>query len=253
MMNERTETRTVVFAMCGSFCSFAAVLPQIRELRRRGWAVLPLLSASAAALDTRFGTAAQLRRTLRELTGREPLTSLQQAEPLGPQKLADAMVIAPCTGTTLALLARGISGTAVTLAAKSLLRGGRPIVLAPSTNDGLAGSAPQPGGASAAQTFLFCAFRPRRLLQESPPASKAISRCCLTRSKARCAACSCSRCFCKGGAAVSFPRGAHMYGIGLLIFFLYLYCPAGNAGTFRGGYSRPQPGKRGGARWNGSR
>ena len=67
MMNERTETRTVVFAMCGSFCSFAAVLPQIRELRRRGWAVLPLLSASAAALDTRFGTAAQLRRTLREL------------------------------------------------------------------------------------------------------------------------------------------------------------------------------------------
>ena len=88
--------------------------------------MLPLLSASAAALDTRFGTAAQLRRTLRELTGREPLTSLQQAEPLGPQKLADAMVIGPCTGTTLALLARGISGTAVTLAAKSLLRGGRP-------------------------------------------------------------------------------------------------------------------------------
>ena len=158
MMNERTETRTVVFAMCGSFCSLAAVLPQIRELRRRGWAVLPLLSASAAALDTRFGTAAQLRRTLRELTGREPLTSLQQAEPLGPQKLADAMVIAPCTGTTLALLARGISGTAVTLAAKSLLRGGRPIVLAPSTNDGLAGSAPNLAALLQRKHFYFVPF-----------------------------------------------------------------------------------------------
>ncbi len=158
MMNERTETRTVVVAMCGSFGSFAAVRPQIRELRRRGGAVLPLLSASAAALDTRFGTAAQLRRTLRELTGREPLTSLQQAEPLGPQKLADAMVIAPCTGTTLALLARGISGTAVTLAAKSLLRGGRPIVLAPSTNDGLAGSAPNLAALLQRKHFYFVPF-----------------------------------------------------------------------------------------------
>ena len=158
MMNERTETRTVVFAMCGSFCSFAAVLPQIRELRRRGWAVLPLLSASAAALDTRFGTAAQLRRTLRELTGREPLTSLQQAEPLGPQKLADAMVIGPCTGTTLALLARGISGTAVTLAAKSLLRIGRPVVLAPSTNDGLSGSAPALAALLQRRHYYFVPF-----------------------------------------------------------------------------------------------
>ena len=158
MMNERTETRTVVFAMCGSFCSFAAVLPQIRELRCRGWAVLPLLSASAAALDPRFRTAAPLSRTLRELTGREPLTSLQQAEPLGPQKMADAMAIAPCTGTTLALLARGISGTAVTLAAKSLLRGGRPIVLAPSTNDGLAGSAPNLAALLQRKHFYFVPF-----------------------------------------------------------------------------------------------
>ena len=158
MMNERTETRTVVFAMCGSFCSFAAVLPQIRELRRRGWAVLPLLSASAAALDTRFGTAAQLRRTLRELTGREPLTSLQQAEPLGPQKTAGTLGISPRTGTTLALLARGISGTAVTLAAKSLLRGGRPIVLAPSTNDGLAGSAPNLAALLQRKHFYFVPF-----------------------------------------------------------------------------------------------
>ena len=83
--------RTVVFALCGSFCSFGAVLPQVEQLQQRGWNVLPLLSASAAALDTRFGTAADLKATLRAMTGHEPLTTLQQAEPLGPQKLAEAL------------------------------------------------------------------------------------------------------------------------------------------------------------------
>mgnify|MGYP000284992640 CR=1 FL=1 len=115
--------RTAAFALCGSFCSFSAVLPQIQVLTARGWEILPILSASAAGLDTRFGTAAALRQTLLELTGHEPLTTLQGVEPLGPQKLADALIIAPATGTTMALLAAGISATPVTLAAKSLLRG----------------------------------------------------------------------------------------------------------------------------------
>ena len=132
--------RTVAFALCGSFCSFSAVLPQIQVLTARGWEILPILSASAAGLDTRFGTAAALRQTLLELTGHEPLTTLQGVEPLGPQKLADALIIAPATGTTMALLAAGISATPVTLAAKSMLRGGRPVVIGVSTNDGLSGS-----------------------------------------------------------------------------------------------------------------
>ena len=117
--------RTVAFALCGSFCSFAAVLPQLRVLTARGWDVLPVLSASAAGLDTRFGTASALRQTLYEVTGHRPLTTLQAVEPLGPQRLAEALIIAPATGTTMALLAAGISSTPVTLAAKSLLRGGR--------------------------------------------------------------------------------------------------------------------------------
>ena len=132
--------RTAAFALCGSFCSFSAVLPQIQVLTARGWEILPILSASAAGLDTRFGTAAALRQTLLELTGHEPLTTLQGVEPLGPQKLADALIIAPATGTTMALLAAGISATPVTLAAKSMLRGGRPVVIGVSTNDGLSGS-----------------------------------------------------------------------------------------------------------------
>lgn len=79
--------RTVAFALCGSFCSFAAVLPQLRVLTARGWDVLPVLSASAAGLDTRFGTASALRQTLYEVTGHRPLTTLQAVEPLGPQHL----------------------------------------------------------------------------------------------------------------------------------------------------------------------
>ena len=126
---DREAPHTVAFALCGSFCSFSAVLPQVEALRARGWEVLPILSASAAAQDTRFGTAASLRNTLRELTGHAPLTTLQAVEPLGPKHMAQALVIAPATGTTMALLAAGISSTPVTLAAKSLLRIGRPVVL----------------------------------------------------------------------------------------------------------------------------
>ena len=149
--------RTAAFALCGSFCSFSAVLPQIQVLTARGWEILPILSASAAGLDTRFGTAAALRQTLLELTGHEPLTTLQGVEPLGPQKLADALIIAPATGT-MALLAAGISATPVTLAAKSLLRGGRPVILAPSTNDGLAGSAPALGQLLQRRSYYFVPF-----------------------------------------------------------------------------------------------
>ena len=150
--------RTVAFALCGSFCSFAAVLPQLRVLTARGWDVLPVLSASAAGLDTRFGTASALQQTLYEVTGHRPLTTLQAVEPLGPQRLAEALIIAPATGTTMALLAAGISSTPVTLAAKSLLRGGRPVIIAPSTNDGLSGSAPALGQLLQRRSYYFVPF-----------------------------------------------------------------------------------------------
>lgn len=150
--------RTVVFALCGSFCSVDTVLPQIQRLTARGWQVMPVLSISAATQDTRFGTAAELRARLEALTGRVPLDTLQQVEPLGPHKLADAMVIAPATGTTISLLAAGISSTPVTMAAKSLLRVSRPIVVAPSTNDGLAGSAPALAALLQRKNYYFVPF-----------------------------------------------------------------------------------------------
>ena len=105
----------------------------------RGWELLPVMSF-AAGQDTRFGRASGWRHQLEGLTGRPVLDTLQAVEPLGPRHLADALVIAPCTGATLARLAEGLSDTPVTLAAKSLLRVGCPVVIAVSTNDGLGAS-----------------------------------------------------------------------------------------------------------------
>ena len=157
-MTRPDTPRVAAFALCGSFCSFDAVLPQITVLVRRGWTILPVLSYSAAMQDTRFGTAAALRRSLCQLTGHEPLTTLQQVEPLGPKHLAEMLIIAPATGTTMAMLAAGISATPVTLAAKSLLRGGRPVVVAPSSNDALAGTAPALGQLLQRRHYYFVPF-----------------------------------------------------------------------------------------------
>ena len=145
-MNQQENTRpgsrgTIAFAMCGSFCTFEAAVPQVARLVSAGWKVLPVMSFSAAGLDTRFGRAADWKEKLEEITGQPVRASLTAVEPLGTKGLAQGLVIAPCTGTTLARLAAGLSDTPVTLAAKSLLRVGCPVVIAVSTNDGLGASA----------------------------------------------------------------------------------------------------------------
>ena len=137
-MNSSLEPpRTVVFALCGSFCTFETVLPQIIRLRACGWEVLPMLSYAASALDTRFGRAADWKQRLEEATGHRPLEDLREAEPLGPKHMAQALVIAPCTGNTLAKLANGITDTPVLMAAKAHLRNDKPLLLSVSTNDAL--------------------------------------------------------------------------------------------------------------------
>ena len=167
-MNSSLEPpRTVVFALCGSFCTFETVLPQIIRLRACGWEVLPMLSYAASALDTRFGRAADWKQRLEEATGHRPLEDLREAEPLGPKHMAQALVIAPCTGTTMALLAAGISATPVTLAAKSMLRGGRPVVIGVSTNDGLSGSVGALAALLQRKNYYFIPFGPGRQLQKA--------------------------------------------------------------------------------------
>ena len=131
---------TVAFAVCGSFCTLGAAVAQAEQLVRQGWELLPVMSYAASGLNTRFGRADEWKARLETLTGHRVLDTLQDVEPLGPRQLARALVVAPCTGTTLARLAAGLSDTPVTLAAKSLLRVGCPVVLAVSTNDGLGAS-----------------------------------------------------------------------------------------------------------------
>ena len=127
---------TVAFAVCGSFCTLGAAVAQAEQLVRQGWELLPVMSYAASGLNTRFGRADEWKARLETLTGHRVLDTLQDVEPLGPRQLARALVVAPCTGTTLARLAAGLSDTPVTLAAKSLLRVGCPVLLAVSTNDG---------------------------------------------------------------------------------------------------------------------
>ena len=149
---------TVAFALCGSFCTFEAAVPQAARLAALGWQVLPVMSFAAANTDTRFGPAAGWKARLEAAAGRPVLDTLAAVEPLGPQRLADALVIAPCTGATLARLAAGLSDTPVTLAAKSLLRAGRPVVVAVSTNDGLGASGENIARLMQRKHFYFVPF-----------------------------------------------------------------------------------------------
>jgi len=134
------DKKRLGLALCGSYCSYEklfAALPPLLE----HYELVPIMSDTAAETDTRFGTAVEHLRRLAELTGRRVVTTIAEAEPLGPKEPMDALLIAPCTGNTLAKLAHGITDSAVTMAAKAHLRNGRPVVLALSTNDGLSGSA----------------------------------------------------------------------------------------------------------------
>lgn len=132
--------KRVGLALCGSYCTYAQVFPMAERLAEH-YDLVPIMSETAAATGTRFGAAAEHIRRLREITGREVATTIAEAEPLGPAEPMQALVIAPCTGNTLAKLARGITDSAVTMAAKAHLRNGRPLLIAFSTNDGLSGSA----------------------------------------------------------------------------------------------------------------
>ena len=149
---------SLAFALCGSFCTFEAAVPQAARLAALGWQVLPVMSFAAAATDTRFGPTAGWKARLEAAAGRPVLDTLTAVEPLGPQGLAQALVIAPCTGATLARLAAGLSDTPVALAAKSLLRAGRPVVVAVSTNDGLGASGENIARLMQRKHFYFVPF-----------------------------------------------------------------------------------------------
>jgi len=129
------------FAFCGSFCNHPELLKLYEDIAREH-EIVPILSENAAKYSTRFGTAEDFVTRVEALAGRKAVRNIVEAEPLGPQGAMEVLVIAPCTGNTLAKLAHGITDGAVTMAAKGHLRNGKPVVLAIATNDGLSASAP---------------------------------------------------------------------------------------------------------------
>ena len=161
-MNEK-ELR-VGFVFTGSFCTYDQVFPALAACKERFGEVIPILSNFSAVTDTRFGTAAEFAEKMTEICGQKPWSSIPEVEPIGPQKLLDVLVIAPCTGNTLGKMAAGITDTSATMAAKSHLRNGRPVVLGISTNDGLAVSLRNLGDLNCRKNLYLVPFR-----QDNPP------------------------------------------------------------------------------------
>ena len=145
------------FALCGSYCTFSKVFPVMEHLAKEN-RVIPIFSDNVQKTGSRFGEPSDFYEKVFQITGVEPICSIAHAEPIGPRKLLDALVIAPCTGNTLAKLSHSIADTPVTMAAKSHLRNGRPVILAMSTNDGLAGAAENLGRLLARKNYYFVPF-----------------------------------------------------------------------------------------------
>ena len=145
-------------AVTGSHCTFSRALEAFRPLKR-DYTLVPILSGAAAGTDTRFFAASAFRAELEAFCGREAVATIVKAEPLGTAQRLDALLVAPCTGSTLAKLARGVTDTAVTMACKAHLRNGAPLILAISTNDGLSGSAESIAALLQRKNVYFVPFR----------------------------------------------------------------------------------------------
>ena len=152
------EDITVGFAVCGSFCTHAKAMGALEQVRARWRNIVPIVSEVTAATDTRFGRAHDLMREMERICDHRVISTVKEAEPIGPKKLLDLLIICPCTGNTLGKLAGGVTDSCVTMAAKAHLRNGRPLLLAPSTNDGLAASAAGIGALLARKYIYFVPF-----------------------------------------------------------------------------------------------
>ncbi len=147
------------YALTGSFCTFKASIEALKRLIVRGYDVTPIMSYNAYELSTRFGTAEDNRIILQELTGKPIIHTIQDAEPIGPKRMFDILVVSPCTSNTLAKLSCGVNDTPVTMAVKSHVRNQRPVVIAVSTNDALAAAAANIGALEAAKNYFFVPYR----------------------------------------------------------------------------------------------
>ena len=131
----------VGYALTGSFCTFRKTIEQMKILKSEGYNIIPIMSFNAFGIDTRFGKAEDFIKEIESICENKIISSIEAAEPIGPKKLCDVMIVSPCTGNTLSKIALGIYDTPVTLAVKSHLRNERPVLIGVSTNDALRNSA----------------------------------------------------------------------------------------------------------------
>ena len=147
------------FVLTGSFCTFKKVIPKIKELKEKKASIIPIMSYNAYNLDTKFGKAEDFIIEIENICENKIIHTIQGAEPIGPKGLTDIMIIAPCSGNTMAKLACDIIDTPATMAAKSHLRNNRPLVIAPSTNNGLSGNAENIGELLNRKNYFFVPFK----------------------------------------------------------------------------------------------
>lgn len=169
------------FALCGSFCTFDKTIAVIEEFVARGYSVTPIMSQSAYSTDTRFGKADVIKSRIESICSKQIIHTVEGAEPIGPKKMFDVLVVEPCTGNTLAKLACGITDTSVTMACKSHLRNSKPVVLAVSTNDALGNSAKNIGHLMNYRNIYFvpmrqddCVSKPRSVVADFSLTIKAV-------------------------------------------------------------------------------
>lgn len=155
----KIKDKRIGFVLTGSFCTFKHTIPQIKKIVEEGGIVIPIMSRNTYNMDTKFGTAQEFIKEIEEITNKEIIHTIQGAEPIGPKGLTDILIIAPATGNTIGKLANGITDDVGTMATKSHLRNNNPVVIAISTNDGLAGSAENIGKLLNRNNYFFVPFR----------------------------------------------------------------------------------------------
>lgn len=150
----------VGFALTGSFCTYDRVFPEMEKLVQENMNVYPIFSFQSQSTDCRFGKAADFLNKAKTITGKDPITTIVKAETFGPNNILDIMIIAPCTGNTLAKLAQGITDSPVLMATKGHLRNNKPVVIAISTNDALTANLKNIGILMNTKNYLFVPFAP---------------------------------------------------------------------------------------------
>ncbi len=155
----KLKDKKIGFILTGSFCTFNKTLEQMENIKKQEADIVPIMSYNSYELDTKFGKAKEFIDKIKDITGKNIIHTIQDAEPIGPKHLTDIMIIAPCSGNTIAKLANGITDSPALMAAKSHLRNNNPLVIAISTNDGLSGSAENIGKILNRNNYYFVPFR----------------------------------------------------------------------------------------------